>query len=100
MLKEKEGLEVQMKTFNLIADLKVVQFDGTLECKDRLEEIFYEYKPIEWEWQPNSDKIKLTDFPRLFNYVVEGDYIISDTNNYPLVMSEEDFERIFEVENE
>lgn len=52
MLKEKAGLEVQMKTFNLREDLKVIQFDGTLECKDKLEEVFYDYAPIEWEWQP------------------------------------------------
>lgn len=40
MLKEKAGLEVQMKTFNLKEDLKVIQFDGTFECKEKLEEIF------------------------------------------------------------
>lgn len=27
-----------MKTFNLREDLKVIQFDGTLECKDKLED--------------------------------------------------------------
>lgn len=97
MLKEKAGLEVLMKTFNLIDDLKVIQFDGTLECKDKLEEVFYDYAPIEWEWQPYSDKIKLKDFPRLYNEVVEGDYIIIDTCDYPLVIEKEDFERIFEV---
>lgn len=100
MLKEKAGLEVQMKTFNLREDLKVIQFDGTLECKDKLEEVFYDYAPIEWEWQPYSDKIKLKDFPRLYNEVVEGDYIIIDTCDSPLVIEEEDFERIFEVEND
>ena len=57
MLKEKAGLEVQMKTFNLIDDLKVIQFDGTLECKDKLEEVFYDYAPIEWECNPIVTKL-------------------------------------------
>ena len=46
----------------------------------------------------NSNLIKLKDFPRLFTEVVKGDYIIRDSGDYPLVMSEDDFERIFEVE--
>ena len=101
MLKEKAGLVVQMKTFNLKEDLKVIQFDGSFECKDKLEEVFYDYYPIEWEWEnDSSDKIKLKDFPRLFNEVVVGDYIIIGTCDYPLVIEEDDFERIFEVENE
>ena len=87
-----------MKTFNLKEDLKVIQFDGTFECKEKLEEVFYDYVPIEWEWEDNSNMIKLKDFPRLFNEVEKGDYVILDNCDYPLVMSEDDFERIFEVE--
>lgn len=87
-----------MKTFNIKEDLKVIQFDGTFECKEILEEVFYDYAPIEWEWENNSNLIKLKDFPRLFTEVVKGDYIIRDSGDYPLVMSEDDFERIFEVE--
>ena len=99
MLKEKAGLEVQMKTFNLKEDLKVIQFDGSFECKDKLEEVFYDYYPIEWEWENDySDKIKLKDFPRLFNEVVAGDFVVIDTCDSPLVIEEDDFERIFEVE--
>lgn len=100
MLKEKAGLEAQMKTFNLIDDLKVIQFDGTLECKDKLEEVFYDYAPIEWEYVGRTDKIKLTDFPRLFEEVNAGDYIIRDRQECPLLIEENDFERLFEVEDE
>ena len=42
------ALAVQMKTFNIKEDLKVIQFDGTFECKEILEEVFYDYAPIEW----------------------------------------------------
>ena len=83
-----------MKTFNLIDDLKVIQFDGTLECKDKLEEVFYDYAPIEWEWQPYSDKIKLKDFPRLYNEVVEGDYIV-EVFDIPIIVSADIFEMRF-----
>lgn len=89
-----------MKTFNLIDDLRVIQFDGTLECKDKLEEVFYEYAPIEWEYVGRTDKIKLTDFPRLFEEVVTGDYIIKDSCDCPLLIEQNDFERLFEVEDE
>ena len=89
-----------MKTFNIIDDLRVIQFDGTFECKEKLEEVFYDYATIEWEYVGRTDKIKLKDFPRLFNEVVEGDYIIIDTCDSPLVIEQNDFERLFEVEDE
>ena len=83
-----------MKTFNLREDLKVIQFDGTLECKDKLEEVFYDYAPIEWEWQPYSDKIKLKDFPRLYNEIVEGDYIV-EVFDIPIIIPADIFEMRF-----
>lgn len=89
-----------MKTFNLIDDLRVIQFDGTFECKEKLNEVFYEYAPIDWEYHGRSDKIKLIDFPRLFEEVVEGDYIIRDRYECPLLIEQNDFERLFEVEDE
>lgn len=75
-----------MKTFNLQDDLQVIQFDGTFECKDKLDEVFYEYAPIEWEYVGRTDKIKLTDFPRLFGEVNAGDYIIRDRCESPLLI--------------
>lgn len=89
-----------MKTFNLQGDLQVIQFDGTFECKDKLEEVFFDYAPIEWEYVGRTDKIKLTDFPRLFEEVVVGDYIIKDSCDCPLLLEQNDFERLFEVEDE
>lgn len=86
-----------MKTFNLIDDLRVIQFDGTFECKEKLDEVFYDYAPIEWEYVGRTDKIKLTDFPRLFEEVNAGDYIISDSCDCPLLVEQNDFERLFEV---
>lgn len=100
MLKEKAGLEVQMKVFNLMNDLRVIQFDGTFECKEKLEEVFYDYAPIEWEYVGRTDKIKLTDFPRLFEEVNAGDYIIKDSCDCPLLLEQNDFERLFEVEDD
>lgn len=45
-----------------------------------------------------TEKIKLTDFPRLFEEVNAGDYIIRDRQECPLLIEENDFERLFEVE--
>ena len=82
-----------MKTFNIKEDLKVIQFDGTFECKEILEEVFYEYAPIEWEMENNSNLIKLKDFPLLFTEVVKGDYIIQEPfNNSFIVVSGNKFE--------
>lgn len=86
-----------MKTFNIKDDLKVIQFDGTFECKEILEEVFYDYAPIEWEWENNSNLIKLKDFPRLFTEVVKGDYaLISGENKLLAVLDEKYFNTLFE----
>lgn len=87
-----------MKTFNIKDDLKVIQFDGTFECKEILEEVFYDYAPIEWEWENNSNLIKLKDFPLLFTEVIKGDYIlVSNTNEILMILDEEYFNKVFEV---
>lgn len=86
-----------MKTFNIQDDLQVIQFDGTFECKEKLDEVFYDYAPIEWKYVGRTDKIKLTNFPRLFEEVNAGDYIIRDRCECPLLIEQNDFERIFEV---